>query len=178
MINKLKIEKLSTESFLPFGDIINKKSSSKQLSINQGTTVRHHNISELKLTDQNGKPAISIFSGSPRDIPIQIKIMEKHPIASQSFLPIQNHDWLVVVSKEKNDLPDLDTLRCFKVDGNLGITYKANVWHHPLLVKKKQDFWIIDRIQDEEISSINLKEYHFKQNEIKYIIILIITPPK
>ena len=70
MINKLKIEKLSTDCFLPFGDIINKEFSSKELSINQGTTVRHHNISELKLTDQNGTPAISIFSGSPRDIPI------------------------------------------------------------------------------------------------------------
>ena len=169
MIDNLKIEILNADNFSPFGDIINKKSSSKELSINQGTTIRHHNISELKLADQNGTPAISIFSGSPRKIPIEIKIMEKHPIATQSFLPVQNHDWLVVVSKEKNELPDLDTLRCFHVDGNVGITYKANIWHHPLLVKKKQDFWIIDRIQDKEISSTNLKEYHFKQNEIKYI---------
>ena len=169
MINNLKIEILNTDNFSPFGDILNKKSSLKEVRINQGTTTRHHNISELKLTDQNGIPAISIFSGSPRKIPIEIKIMEKHPIASQSFLPIQNHDWLVVVCKERNELPDLDTLRCFHVDGNVGITYKPGVWHHPLLVKKKQDFWIIDRIQDKEISSINLKEYHFKQNEIKFI---------
>ena len=33
--------------------------------------------------------------------------MEKHPVASQSFLPIQNYDWLIVVSEEKNELPDL-----------------------------------------------------------------------
>ena len=63
-------------------------------------------------------PAISIFSGSPRDLPIEIKIMEKHPIASQSFLPIQDYDWLIVVSEEKNELPDLSTLRCFQVDGD------------------------------------------------------------
>ncbi len=169
MINNLQIEKINKENFLPFGDIINKSFSSSKLSINQGTTIRHHKISELKLSDQNGIPAISIFSGSPREFPIQIKIMEKHPIASQSFLPIQNHDWLIVVSMEKNELPDLDTLRCFKVDGSVGITYKANVWHHPLLVKKKQDFWIIDRIKDKEISSTNLKEYYFKQNEIRII---------
>ena len=130
MIDNLKIEILNTDNFLPFGDIINKKSSSKELCINQGTTLRHHNISELKLTDQNGTPAISIFSGSPRKIPIEIKIMEKHPIATQSFLPVQNHDWLVVVSKEKNELPDLDTLRCFHVDGNVGITYKAVSYTH------------------------------------------------
>ena len=171
MINNLKIETLNKDNFLPFGDIINKKFSSDELSINQGTTIRHHKISELKLTEKSGIPAISIFSGSPREFPIQIKIMEKHPIASQSFLPIQNYDWLVVVSNEKKELPDLNTLRCFHVDGSVGITYKANVWHHPLLVKKKQDFWIIDRIKDKEISSTNLREYHFKQNEIRIITI-------
>ena len=158
MIDNLKIEILNADNFSPFGDIINKKSSSKELCINQGTTIRHHNISELKLTDQNGTPAISIFSGSPREIPIQIKIMEKHPIASQSFLPIQNYDWLIVVSMEKNELPDLDTLRCFQVDVNLGITYKANVWHHPLLVKKKQRILDLIFIQMEEFLDLEYLE--------------------
>ena len=157
MIDNLKIEILKPDNFLPFGDIINKISSSKELSINQGTTIRHHNISELKLTDQNGTPAISIFSGSPRKIPIEIKIMEKHPIATQSFLPVQNHDWLVVVSKEKNELPDLDTLRCFHVDGNVGITYKANVWHHPLLVKKNKIFGLLTEFKIKKYLQLILK---------------------
>ena len=47
--------------------------------------------------------------------------MEKHPVASQSFLPIQNYDWLIVVSEEKNELPDLNTLRCFHVDGDTAL---------------------------------------------------------
>ena len=95
--------------------------------------------------------------------------MEKHPIASQSFLPIQNYDWLIVVCEEKNEVPDLSTLRCFHVNGDTGVTYNKNVWHHPLLVKKKQDFWVIDRINDQEDSSINLKEYHFTNNETRFI---------
>ena len=123
MIDNLQIEKLNKENFLPFGDIINKSFSSSKLSINQGTTIRHHKISELKLSDQNGIPAISIFSGSPREFPIQIKIMEKHPIASQSFLPIQNYDWLVVVSNEKKELPDLNNCRCCLGDGSVGNIY-------------------------------------------------------
>ena len=96
--------------------------------------------------------------------------MEKHPIASQSFLPIQNIDWLIVVSKEKNDMPDLDTMRCFHIQGDVGITYKKNIWHHPLLVRKNQDFWIVDRIKKNENPSINLKEYHFKENQIRHLI--------
>ncbi len=54
-----------------------KKNASELRSINQGTTTRYHNISELDLESKNGNSGISIFSGSPRDLPIEIKIMEK-----------------------------------------------------------------------------------------------------
>ena len=168
-MNKISIEQLDINIFSKFGDIIQKKNALELRSINQGTTTRYHNISKLSLESKNGNSAISIFSGSPRDLPIEIKIMEKHPIASQSFLPIQDYDWLIVVCEEKNELPDLNTLRCFHVDGDTGITYNKNVWHHPLLVKKKQDFWVVDRINDQESSSINLKEHHFNNNEIRFI---------
>jgi ureidoglycolate lyase len=168
-MNKISIEQLDINIFSKFGDIIQKKNALELRSINQGTTTRYHNISKLSLESKNGNSSISIFSGSPRDVPIEIKIMEKHPIASQSFLPIQDYDWLIVVCEEKNELPDLSTLRCFQVDGDTGITYNKNIWHHPLLVKKKQDFWVIDRINDQENSSINLQEYHFNNNEIRVI---------
>ena len=168
-MNNISIEQLDINIFSRFGHIIQKKNALELRSINQGTTTRYHNISKLSLESKNGNSAISIFSGSPRDLPIEIKIMEKHPIASQSFLPIQDYDWLIVVCEEKNELPDLSTLRCFHVDGDTGITYNKNVWHHPLLVKKKQDFWVVDRINDQESSSINLKEHHFNNNEIRFI---------
>ena len=168
-MNNISIEQLDINIFSKFGDIIQKKNALDLRSINQGTTTRYHNISKLSLESKNGNSAISIFSGSPRDLPIEIKIMEKHPIASQTFLPIQDYDWLIVVCEEKNELPDLSTLRCFQVDGDTGITYNKNIWHHHLLVKKKQDFWVIDRINDQENSSINLQEYHFNNNEIRVI---------
>ena len=168
-MNIISVEQLDTDIFSRFGNIIQKKNALELRSINQGTTTRHHNISKLSLESKNGNSGISVFSGSPRSFPLEIKIMEKHPIASQSFLPIQDYDWLVVVSEEKNDLPDLSTLRCFHVNGDTGITYNKNVWHHPLLVKKEQDFWVIDRINDQEDASVNLKEYNFTNDETRFI---------
>ena len=168
-MNSISVEQLDTDIFSRFGNIIQKKNALELRSINQGTTTRHHNISKLSLESKNGNSGISVFSGSPRSFPLEIKIMEKHPIASQSFLPIQDYDWLVVVSEEKNDLPDLSTLRCFHVNGDTGITYHENVWHHPLLVRKKQDFWVIDRINDQEDASVNLKEYNFTNDETRFI---------
>ena len=168
-MNNISIEQLDANVFSKFGKIVEKKNALELRSINQGTTTRYHNISELDLESKNGNSSISIFSSIPRDLPIEIKIMEKHPVASQSFLPIQNYDWLIVVSEEKDELPDLNTLRCFHVNGDTGITYNKNIWHHPLLVKKKQDFWVVDRINDQEDSSINLKEYNFTKNETRFI---------
>ena len=162
---KIKIEEINKENFLPFGHLIEKNNCVKEFNINQGTTKRFHQISNLELNLEKGEPAISIFEGTPRPKPILIKIMEKHPLATQTFLPIQDFNWLTVVAIENNGLPDLSSLRCFSVNGSTGLTYNKNTWHHPLLVLKKQDFWVVDRINDIEEKNKNLTEYNFHSNE-------------
>jgi len=162
---KIKIEEINKENFLPFGHLIQKNNCVKEFNINQGTTKRFHQISNLELNLEKGEPAISIFEGTPRPKPILIKIMEKHPLATQTFLPIQDFNWLTVVAIENNGLPDLSSLRCFSVNGSTGLTYNKNTWHHPLLVLKKQDFWVVDRINDIEEKNKNLTEYNFHSDE-------------
>ena len=53
-MNELPIETVNQEAFLPFGDIIEKTNSNKKLTINQGTTIRHSEISKLNLNTNNG----------------------------------------------------------------------------------------------------------------------------
>ena len=162
---KIKIEKINKKKFLSFGHLIQKNNCVKEFNINQGTTKRFHQISNLELNLEKGEPSISIFEGNPRPRPILIKIMEKHPLATQTFLPIQDFNWLTVVAIENNGLPDLSSLRCFSVNGSTGLTYNKNTWHHPLLVLKKQDFWVVDRINDIEEKNKNLTEYNFHSDE-------------
>ena len=162
---KIKIEEITKENFLPFGHLIQKNNCVKEFTINQGTTKRFHQISNLELNLEKGEPSISIFAGTPRPKPILIKIMEKHPLATQTFLPIQDFNWLTVVALEDTSLPDLSSLRCFCVIGSTGLTYNKNTWHHPLLVLKKQDFWVVDRINDLEEKNKNLSEYNFHSDE-------------
>ena len=164
-MNKIKIEEITKENFLPFGHLIQKNNCVKEFTINQGTTKRFHQISNLELNLEKGEPSISIFAGTPRPKPILIKIMEKHPLATQTFLPIQDFNWLTVVALENNGLPDLSSLRCFSVNGSTGLTYNKNTWHHPLLVLQKQDFWVVDRINDLEEKNKNLSEYNFHSDE-------------
>jgi len=162
---KIKIEEINKENFLPFGHLIQKNNCVKEFNINQGTTKRFHQISNLELNLEKGEPSISIFEGTPRPRPILIKIMEKHPLATQTFLPIQDFNWLTVVALENTSLPDLSSLRCFSVNGSTGLSYNINTWHHPLLVLKKQDFWVVDRINDLEEKNKNLTEYNFHSDE-------------
>ncbi len=168
-MNKLIVENISKNNFKFFGDIIIKENTCDKISINQETTIRHNAVSKLNLNANNGTSAISIFSAIPRKKPIIIKILEKHPLATQTFLPVQNFNWLVVVAEEKNNLPNLKTLRCFKINSETGITYKTNIWHHPLLVLAKQDFWVIDRIDNNNNKKENLEEFHFNENDYAYL---------
>ena len=115
-----------------------------RLLINEGTTVRFHNLAAIEVGRDDGHPLISIFRAEPRPVPIAIRMMERHPLGSQAFFPLVPHDWLVVVCHGAA-APDTATLRCFRASGEQGVNYRPNTWHHPLLVLQPQDFLVVDR---------------------------------
>ena len=91
--------------------------------------------------------------------------MEMHPLASQAFMPIQKIDWQVVVANDNDGSPDLSSIKCFKVPGDVGINYNPKVWHFPLLVNTAQDFLVIDRSSALDKRKENLKEFFFQNND-------------
>ena len=108
--------------------------------INEGTTERHHALSKVELDE--GSAILSIFRGRSRIRPLELKLVERHPLGSQAFVPLQAEPWLVVVASE----PKPEAVRCFLAQGNQGVQYSKGVWHHPLLpLVSKQDFLIVDR---------------------------------
>ncbi|WP_245562948.1 ureidoglycolate lyase [Thalassospira lucentensis] len=145
MSMKLKVEPLTADDFAPFGEVISTATARDSYKINLGTTTRFHDISRVDVGDQGGAPIISIFRGTPRAKPIEIKMMERHPLGSQAFMPLAGQKFLIVVASG-TDTPTPDTLRAFISDGTQGVTYAKNVWHHPLLVlESDSDFLIVDR---------------------------------
>ncbi len=71
--------------------------------------------------------------------PIQVRQMERHRFSSQTFLPLSAATWLVVVAPgdSKTDAPDMARAEAFVLRGAQGITYRQNVWHHPLTVLRE-----------------------------------------
>ena len=157
----LAIEPLTKAGFAPFGVVIERAGAEIRM-INEGTTTRYHALSQVDVAAGGGMPILSIFAGTPRPAPIAVSMMERHPLGSQAFMPLSDHDWLVVVAPTNADdsAPDFDGLRCFQVRGDQGVSYAPNVWHHPLLVCQQQDFLIADRAgPDGELASVNLQEH-------------------
>ena len=136
----LAIEPLTAEAFAPFGTVIQTEGAD-HFPINQGTTTRFHALAAAD-PGPDGRAIISIFRGTRRPDPIRLTMLERHPLATQAFFPLSQHDWLVVVAEE----PRASTLRCFRARGDQGVNYATGVWHHPLLVLvPEQDFLIVDR---------------------------------
>lgn len=117
----------------------------QHFAINEGTTDRFHDLAGVDTKADGGTPLISIFRGQPRPHPIDIKMVERHPLGSQAFYPLRDADWFVVVGAP-GDTPEVSTLRAFRATGRQGVNYHRGVWHHPLLVlKPDHEFLVVDR---------------------------------
>lgn len=135
---KIQPEPLTKKAFASFGDVI-EIDGATQFEINSGYTTRVHDLIDIQLDGNNARPQFNFFLGRPR--PLEIKILEKHPLGSQAFYPLDNKFWLVVVATE----PRPESVQAFWATGNQGVNYHKNVWHHPLLVLEPQQFIILDR---------------------------------
>ena len=159
----LAVEPLTRAAFLPYGDVLEREGAELR-SINGGTTDRLHALAAIDV-GAGGRPIVSMFVGRRRPFPLAIGMLERHPLGSQCFFPLQPFDWLVVVGDE---LAGEGNLRCFRATGDQGVSYRANVWHHPLLVlQPTQDFLVVDR----DGPGDNCLEKHFAE------VLVDLTPP-
>jgi ureidoglycolate lyase len=84
--------------------------------INQGKCKRYHNLANLDLSD--GHAGVSIFSAEPRTLPYMLDLMERHPDGAQTFIPMSEHPFLVIVASDSGDAPV--NIRAFVSNGAQG----------------------------------------------------------
>ena len=165
----LPVELLTQEAFLPFGDVI-ETDQRPYKTINSGSTRRYHALATVEL----GRPAegdqaiLSIFRAQTTALPFTIRMLERHPLGSQAFVPLLGRPFLVVVAPPTDtsingDLPQLDRIRAFVTNGRQGVNYKRGTWHHPVLAigTEEDDFLVVDR----EGAGDNCDEHFFSEHE-------------
>ncbi|HSX72824.1 MAG TPA: ureidoglycolate lyase [Shinella sp.] len=157
MAEKLTIRPLTKEAFAPFGTVIEADPATMR-HINGGNTERYHALAEAEATGEDAKVIINLFRGSPRAFPYAVDMMERHPFGSQSFSPIDDRPWLVVVAEDEGGRPGRPQV--FRAGGRQGINYRRNVWHHPLMtLDAVSDFLVVDRLG----GGVNLEEFFFDE---------------
>jgi ureidoglycolate lyase len=138
----LPIAPLTKAAFAPFGQVIETRDAKAKL-INDGFAQRFDGLAQIDVAAEGGAVNIALFDGSLRPRPILIKLMERHPLGSQLFMPLNEKPWLVLVCAN----PRVPASYCaFSATGQQGVNYARNIWHHPLLVlTDASPFLVVDR---------------------------------
>lgn len=140
----LKAAPLTAQGFAAFGEVIEIAGHRAQW-INQGTSQRFDDLAQVDVLQDGGRPLISIFKASPRALPFAVRTLERHPLSSQSFFPLNGRSFLVVVA-EGAQQPIAGGVRAFLSSGNQGVNYRRNTWHHALIALEQScDFLVLDR---------------------------------
>ena len=92
----LSIAPLTKAGFAPFGEVVETADVKPKL-INEGFAERFDDLANIDVATEGGEVNISLFIGSARPVPLVIKLMERHPLGSQLFMPLSKTPWLVVV---------------------------------------------------------------------------------
>ncbi len=134
-------EVLTAAAFAPFGEVIEARGGDGGFPINDGWARRHHALATA-VPGEGGSAILSIFRAAARPRPLRVQMLERHPLGSQAFVPMERFPWLVVVAAR----PEAAACRAFLARGDQGVQYAPGTWHHPLLVIQPQhDFLVVDR---------------------------------
>jgi ureidoglycolate lyase len=155
-------ESLTKAAFARFGEVV-ELADAERIAINQGFAERVNGLAQIDVGSEGGNVNVSIFTARARPQPIAVTLMERHPLGSQLFYPLQDEPWLVLVC---DDPHDPHSYRAFLASGRQGVNYRRNVWHHPLLVRSDGErFLVIDRAGP----GSNLEEVHLGMKEALYL---------
>lgn len=124
--------------------------------INQGLCGRYHDRARLEFLD--GRAGVSLFNAEPRTLPYRLEMVERHPDGSQTFIPMTQKPFLVIVAPDTAQGPGLP--RAFRTAPGQAINFLRNTWHGVLTPLTAPGlFAVVDRIGP----GANLEEFWFDE---------------
>lgn len=151
-----KARPLTKNDFKLYGDVI-EFAGNDFFHINDGQGERYHNIAQIDVKTAI-PPSISLVRSQPVNLPVLIDMMERHPYASQAFVPIHHRRFLVAVAKA-GETVNPDEIELFVTNGHQGVNYHAGVWHFPILaLEDVTEMLVVDRAGSDNCDVIDLTQ--------------------
>lgn len=152
-MREIRTEPLTAQTFAPFGDVL--EATGDFRLINEGLCRRHHDRAQLDF-GPGGRAGISVFNAEPRALPYDFDLIECHPEGSQTFLPMSQNPFLVIVAPDPAAVP-----RAFLTNGAQGVNLHRGTWHGVLTpLAAPGIFAVVDRIGP----TPNLKEHRLAES--------------
>ena len=133
---------LTRERFAPFGDVI-EASRGEAARMNDA---RFDRFDDLCNVDVDGRVSVSVARcRTATSLPLRIDKLERHPLGSQAFVPLQPCETVIVVAPPGEDV-DVSDLRAFVTQPRQGFNYHRGTWHMPLIaLSAGHEFLVVDR---------------------------------
>ena len=125
LMRTLYAEPITAEAFAPFGVLMHAPTGPARLYYDEG----------LESARPWARASFSLCRAAPTALPLTVERMERHAFSSQSFCPMNDARYLVIVAPHAREGgPDGELARAFIAATGQGVTYRRNVWHSPLTV--------------------------------------------
>ena len=155
-MKRIPIQPLTREAFAPFGQVIEREGA-PNFPINAGKCTRYHDLAKIETTGEKARPMISLLRGEPYPLPLELSMVERHPLGSQAFVPLTDFPFLVVVAEETEGGPGEPI--AFRTAPGQGVNIGRNVWHGILTpLDGVSDFAVVDRGGE----GVNLEEHFYE----------------
>jgi ureidoglycolate lyase len=143
----IKAQPLTRARFAPYGNVV-EASPAQTAAMNEARFERFDDLCDLDVGD--GRIAVSIARCRVATaLPYCVDVVERHPLGSQAFVPLQTCRMLVVVARA-GDPAEARGFEAFFTNGRQGINYHRGTWHMPLIAfDAGNEFLIIDRAPDQ-----------------------------
>jgi ureidoglycolate lyase len=148
---RIQLQPLTAQAFAPFGEVL-------EFPARTGRSYFDACLANRRAV---AMPSISL---SRREdflaLPLQATVMERHEFSSQSFIPVDVCRWVVMTAPHApQGGPDMRHARAFLSGPGQGITYAANIWHHPMTVLDRPAtfaifMWLARGAGDEEFMTL------------------------
>ena len=141
---------MTRESFAPYGVLIDSRGS---VEIDLG----------------EGKPSLTGATSERR--PLRFDFMARHKHTMQVFSPLASSQSVIAVAPpDLNDVPQVERIMAFLVDGRFPYAYHKGTWHTPPFpVGEWASYLVVDRsgTLDDDWELVDLKATHDRIFEIE-----------
>ncbi|GJE38977.1 ureidoglycolate lyase [Methylobacterium persicinum] len=134
---------LTAEGFAPFGSVIDRAGTPPR-PMNAGMARRFHDLAEIRVAGEGARAVVGLVEAQPYPLPLVFRLVERHPLGSQAFIPLNAAPFLVVTCPDEAGRPGRP--QAFLTAPWQGVCYAPGTWHGVLTpFGQAQDFVVVDR---------------------------------